>query len=87
MLLFSISCPGIGDGAPAGKYKVLVSWIPAAGSPGAKLLGARKKKNGYDPNDFSPSDPFGGRYSNPGKPAFTAEIKPGENDLSFELKD
>ena len=67
---------------------MLVSWTPPAKSAGAKLLASRKKKaGGYNPDDLFPSDPFGGRYTNPAKPAFTAEVKAGSNEVNLELKD
>jgi hypothetical protein len=85
---FSISCAGLGDGAPAGKYKVLIVWRPSAKSPAAKLLTAKKRRSSdYDPNALMPADPFAGRYSNPAKPRFTTEIKPESNELSLELTD
>jgi hypothetical protein len=85
---FTISCSGLGDGAPAGKYKVMVSWRPSAKVPAAKSLLAKKKKSGdYDASALMPGDILGGRYSNPAKPLLTAEVTAGPNELSFELKD
>lgn len=85
---FSIASTGFGDGAPEGKYKVLISWRPSSKIPAAKPLLAKKKRSGdYDPSALMPGDAFSGRYSNPAKPLLSAEVKAGPNELSFELKD
>ncbi len=86
---FKINSTGLGEGAPAGKYKVLITWRPSSKIAAAKPLLARKKKSSdYNPNDLMPADAFDGRYSNPGKPLFTAEVKAEPNELPpFDLKD
>lgn len=85
---FSIASTGFGDGAPAGKYKVLISWRPSPKVPAAKPLLARKKRSSdYDPSALMPGDAFNGRYSNPAKPLLSAEVKAETNELSFDLKD
>jgi len=85
---FSISCKDLGDGAPVGKYQVLISWRPSAKVPAAKQLLTKKKKSGdYDPSALMPGDAFDGRYSNPAKPLHFAEVKAGPNEISLELKD
>jgi hypothetical protein len=85
---FSIACAGLGDGAPVGKYKVMISWRPSAKVPAAKQLLAKKKRSSdYDPSALMPGDAFNGRYSNPAKPLHSAEVTAGPNELSFDLKD
>lgn len=86
---FSISCSGLGDGAPAGKYKVLITWRPNSKIPAAKKLITSKKKRStdYDPDALMPADAFNGKYSNPAKPLYNTEVKAESNQLDVDLKD
>ena len=62
------------DGAPAGQYKVVMTW-PASGAPG------------QDGSVQMGPDRLKSRYLNPEKSQFTVEVKSGTNDVpAFELK-
>jgi hypothetical protein len=74
---FFVNTFGGGDGAPAGQYKVLMSWA----APPAK--GGADRDGGPAPG----ADRFQGRYNNLEKTPFTVDVKSGTNELPpFELK-
>lgn len=72
---YNIGLPPIGDGAPAGEYKVLLTWnLPIPGS---------------DPSDSEPEtfDKLGGRWATPEKTTLSATIQPPETVIPrFDLK-
>src|SRR4051794_15697519 len=72
---FSLNTRGNNDGAPAGQYKVLITWPAQSRGPsrdGTIQMGP---------------DRFQGRYNNLEKSPFTVEIKSGTNNIPpFELK-
>jgi hypothetical protein len=84
-----------GDGAPPGKYKVLVAWpeeSPTAEAPTDSKSNAKKKvsigpvrrKNKLD---TKAKDRLKGRYYSPDTPLTTVEIKAEATDLgSLEIK-
>jgi hypothetical protein len=85
-----------GDGAPPGKYKVLVSWpadsstaeAPADSKSKTKKRassGSNRRKNKID---SMAKDRLNGRYSNVDTPLTTVEVKAETTDLgSLEIKD
>jgi hypothetical protein len=74
---FFVNTFGGGDGAPAGQYKVLMSW---AAPP---TRGGGDRDGGPPPG----ADRFQGRYNNLEKTPFTVDVKSGTNELPpFELK-
>jgi hypothetical protein len=85
-----------GDGAPPGKYKVLVSW-PADSSTAEAPTDTKsktKKKASSGPDrrknklDTLAKDRLKGRYSNVDSPLTTVEVKAETTDLgSLEIKD
>jgi hypothetical protein len=87
---FALESAGKGPGAPAGTYKVLVTWRtgPAGSAPPAGKAGRKANREKPDKSESLPPDRLKGRYSNPGKPLIRGvEIKPQSNDLPpFELK-
>jgi hypothetical protein len=95
---FYLEVPGVGYGAPPGKYKVLVRWAPSreesVAAPNESGKPKKSKKSVVrsaaeirrDPN--SDTDRLGFRYFKAKEPLLFAEIKPGSNTLEpFELKD
>ncbi len=92
---FEVASP-TGDGAPPGKYKVLVAWPadeptdePAAGTKGKskakKKAGPNRRKNKIDP---MAKDRFKGRYANDDTPLTVVEVKAETTDLgSLEIKE
>jgi hypothetical protein len=91
---FYLTCDGLGDGCPAGKYAVLVEWKgkadadaapqpkPARGKAKAKVIQVNRRtaRNGVDR--------LKGRYFDISKPLLHAEVVPGSNPLpAFELAD
>jgi hypothetical protein len=91
---FYLTCDGLGDGCPAGKYAVLVEWKgkadadaasqpkPAHGKAKAKAVQVSRRiaRNGVDR--------LKGRYFDISKPLLHAEVVPGSNPLpAFELAD
>jgi hypothetical protein len=74
---FFVNTFGGGDGAPAGQYKILMSWL----GPPAK--GAAERDGG----PAAGADRLQGRYNNLDKTPFTVDVKSGMNELPpFELK-
>jgi hypothetical protein len=85
-----------GDGAPPGKYKVLVSWpadsstaeAPADSKSKTKKTvssGSSRRKNKLD---STAKDRLKGRYFSVDTPLTTVEVKTGTTDLgSLEIKD
>ena len=93
---FTVSSGERGEGAPAGKYKVMITWRTGVGADAAKAQEeSEKKKRGpkvriarADKHAMLAPDRLKGRYSQPEKPLLTAEVKPGTNNLPpFELTD
>jgi hypothetical protein len=79
---FSVAVDERGDGAPAGRYAVLIQWRKKV-EGGAEAKPAPKKGRRYvvpDKPELIP-DRLEGRYMNPEKSPFRVEVKPGENDL------
>jgi len=72
---YKIGLPPIGEGAPAGDYKVLLTWnLPI---PGA------------DPSDSEPEtfDKLGGRWATPEKSTLSATVQPPSTEIPrFDLK-
>jgi hypothetical protein len=85
-----------GDGAPPGKYKVLVSWPADSSAAEASVesksktkttvsSGSSRRKNKLD---SMAKDRFKGRYLNVDTPLTTVEVKAEATDLgSLEIKD
>jgi hypothetical protein len=72
---FALNTRGNNDGAPAGQYKVLITWP------------AQTKGPSRDGTIQMGPDRFQGRYNNLEKSPFTVEIKSGTNNIPpFELK-
>jgi hypothetical protein len=92
---FEVASP-TGDGAPPGKYKVLLAWPTdgptdeaATGSKGKsktkQQVGPVRRKNKVD---SMAKDRFKGRYANDEKPLTTVEVKAETTDLgTLEIKD
>lgn len=71
---FTLTSYTVGDGAPAGKYKVTVVW-PEPIPPGVHA------------ESHSPADRLGGRYSNPDQSKLEVTVTEGENELEpFNLQ-
>lgn len=72
---YNIGLPPIGEGAPAGDYKVLLTWTaPVPGS---------------DPSDSEPEtfDKLGGRWATPEKSTLSATVQPPSTEIPrFDLK-
>jgi hypothetical protein len=99
---FRLSCMNFGDGAPAGKYGVLIQW-PEANLPALEATPAPSGVPANGPNAVAktktrlkrktelnrgPQDRLRGRYSHPDNPVFTVEVKPEDNRIApFELTD
>jgi hypothetical protein len=92
---FELACPN-GDGAPPGKYKVLVAWpadSPADEAPtNSKTKAKTKARGGTDrrknKQDTLSKDRFKGRFYNPDNPLTTVEVKAEPTDLgTLEIKD
>jgi hypothetical protein len=72
---FTLSTHELGDGAPAGSYKVLIHW--------PKQNGERNEDRDDDPK----ADRLGGRYATAEKTPLTAEVVAGSNEpKTFEVK-
>ncbi|WP_435020473.1 hypothetical protein TA3x_001848 [Tundrisphaera sp. TA3] len=74
-----------GDGAPQGRVKVAITANedpPAGGSAEVANPGDRKK---MPANYMSGKSLIPGRYNDPGTSGLSAEIKPGENTVRFDL--
>ena len=93
---FTVSSGERGDGAPAGQYKVMITWRTGVGADAAKAQEAsEKKKRGAnariaraEKHAMLAPDRLNGRYSKLEKPLLTAEVKPETNNLPpFELTD
>jgi hypothetical protein len=91
---FYLTCDGLGDGCPAGKYAVLVEWKgkptpdvapqpkPARGKTKAKVVQVNRR------TARSGVDRLKGRYFDISKPLLHADVVPGPNHLpAFELSD
>jgi hypothetical protein len=83
-----------GDGAPPGKYKVLVSWPADSPTAEAPTSTKAKKKAGGVPDrrknklDTLARDRLKGRYFSVDTPLTTVEVKAESTDLgSLEIKD
>ena len=63
-----------GDGAPAGEYRVAVSWLEALSA-------------GANPEQVSRKDRLAGKYSDPAKSKLTAKVEKGGGEIPpFELQ-
>jgi hypothetical protein len=91
---FYLTCDGLGDGCPPGKYAVLVEWKgkaasdaapqpkPARGKTKAKVVQVNRR------TARSGVDRLKGRYFDISKPLLHAEVVPGSSPLpAFELAD
>lgn len=94
---FEVGTPN-GDGAPPGKYKLLVAWptdpltadAPASSKSKSKNKGKRTNPNERRKNkmDTLSQDRFKGRYYSMDHPLTVVEVKAEATDLgSIELKD
>jgi hypothetical protein len=91
---FTVESAALGRGAAPGKYDVLIQW-PDERQVGETNVGGKTKtarvggKNVVvakrDKLGAVASDRLKGRYSDPSKPQLKAEIKPGPNQLGYEL--
>ena len=88
---FSVAVDERGDGAPAGKYAVLIQWrqrVQGSAEPKPASRPAMKKGRravSIDKPELIP-DRLEGRYMNPDTTPFHVEVKPGENNLEpFDL--
>jgi hypothetical protein len=89
---FYLTCDGLGDGCPPGKYLVLVEWKGKAASDAApQPKPARGKAKVVQVNRRTARDGVDrlkGRYFDISKPLLHAEVVPGSNPLpAFELAD
>jgi hypothetical protein len=85
---FSVAVDERGDGAPAGKYAVLIQWrkkVEGGGEPQPASGPAGKKKGRSRAVPVVASelvpDRLEGRYMNPDKSPFRVEVKPEDNEL------
>jgi hypothetical protein len=79
---FSVAVDERGEGAPAGRYAVLIQWRKKV-EGGEEPKPAAKKGRRFvvpDKPELIP-DRLEGRYMNPDRSPFRVEVKPGENDL------
>jgi hypothetical protein len=79
---FSLAIDQVGEGAPAGKYKVLIHWMAlaeATAKPQA-IPAKGRRRTVRDKPDITP-DRLEGRYMNAEGPRFHAEVKPEVNQL------
>jgi hypothetical protein len=90
---FEVASPH-GDGAPPGKYKVLVSWPADSPTDGATADSKSKKKAAIAPAfhknkpDTLAKDRLHGRFFNVDNPLTTVEVKAEATDLGMlEIKD
>jgi hypothetical protein len=90
---FEVASPN-GDGAPPGKYKVLVSWPEDSPADGASANSKSKTKAQVGPTrrknklDTLTKDRLKGRFAGVDKPLTTVEIKAETTDLgTLEIKD
>ena len=81
---FELEVPGVGRGAPVGRYRVLVLWPP---DPATKLASSKgSAKQNKDPKNDS--DRLRYRYFHLDNPLLTAEVKAESNQLEpFVMKD
>jgi hypothetical protein len=85
---FAISCDGVGNGCPPGRYAVLVEWKGKPEAPVAQPKPARGKGRAIRLNRVTRNgvDRLQGRYFDIAKPLLHAEVLPRTNDLPpFEL--
>jgi hypothetical protein len=84
---FVLTTGDLGEGAPVGRYAVLVSWPEEVSTVRPGVLG----KPGFEPGsklNKTPTDRLQGRYLDLSSPRITVEITPQSRDLSpFELTD
>jgi hypothetical protein len=92
---FELACAN-GDGAPPGKYKVLVAWptdSPADAAPANSKTKAKTKARGgtdrrKNKQDALSKDRFKGRFYSPDTPLTIVEVKAEPTDLgTLEIKD
>jgi hypothetical protein len=92
---YALAVAGVGSGAPAGKYKVLVRWSTERGEEAP--VSTTRKKSKKQPQEStgerrrdpkSDTDRFNFRYFQMAKPLLFAEVKPETNNLpAFDLED
>jgi hypothetical protein len=83
---FSLSCDGVGNGCPPGKYAVLIEWRDGAGDGNVPVKTVGKTKLVKRSRVRSGPDRLGGRYFNISKPLIHADVLPRSNPLDpFEL--
>jgi hypothetical protein len=90
---FYLTCDGVGDGCPPGKYAVLVEW---RGKPDPQVTQPKQAPQKGKAKDFTTNkqmarqgiDRLKGRYFDIAKPLLHAEVMPRTNPLApFELND
>ena len=91
---FTVSSGARGDGAPPGKYKVLITWRTGLAADAAKADEATAKKRRSravakpDKHAMLAPDRLKGRYTDAGKSRLSVEVKAGTNNLDpFDLTD
>lgn len=72
-----------GDGASIGSYSVTVTARPTLK---VNAAGAAGPPTGRPKVQHGAASPVPLKYSDPSNPLLTAEVKPGENDIPFDLK-
>jgi hypothetical protein len=83
---YSLSCDGVGNGCPPGKYAVLVEWRDGAGDGIVPVKTVGKTKLVKRSRVRSGPDRLDGRYFNSSKPLLHVEVLPQSNSLDpFEL--
>jgi hypothetical protein len=83
---FYLTCDGVGNGCPPGKYAVLVEWRDGAGDGIVPVKTSGKTKLVKRSRVRSGPDRLEGRYFNISKPLLHAEVLPQSNPLDpFEL--
>jgi hypothetical protein len=86
---FTLQCDALGQGAPAGKYRVLIQWrnrvggppVADAGTPSGSAKKTGRPKPKPDKPDGAP-DRLEGRFMRPDTARFHVEVKPGDNELT-----
>ena len=84
---FVLTAGDLGQGAPAGRYAVLVSWPEDREVGPSPVVGTTGRRRG-PAADRSSNDRLKGRYLDLTTPRIVAEVKPGSRELDpFELDD
>jgi hypothetical protein len=84
---FYLTCDGVGDGCPPGKYAVLVEWRDGTGNGVVPVKSRGKTPLVKRGRVHSGPDKLNGRYFDISKPLLHAEVRAEPNALEpFELR-